>query len=218
MKKLFAYIALLPLASCLMLFASCSETKAEDEEFSEWQQRNDEYFSNIYQTAQQRIAAGDASWKIIRNWSLSQLLSIEPTQNIVVKVKKAGTGTTTPLYSDTTHVSYLGHLMPTESYPGGYVFEKTYVGDFDATTVVPVKLGVSQTKVTTSSGSTSTASNIDGMTTLLMNMHVGDYWEVYIPYYLGYGSSASSSIPAYSTLVFEVYLHDYWHAGANEKQ
>lgn len=207
----------MPFMAVALMFASCSETNNDDDEFANWQQRNDDYFTTVYETAQQRINAGDTSWKIIRNWSLSSLLTTVPTQHVVVKVKQAGTGTTSPLYSDTTHISYQGHLMPSAEYPGGYVFEKTYVGDFDAAKVVPVKLGVSQTKVISSSGSTSTSNNIDGMTTVLMNMHVGDYWEVYIPYYLGYGSSAYSSIPAYSTLVFDIYLHDYWHAGAVEK-
>jgi len=37
-------------------------------------------------------------------------------------------------------------------------------------------------------------------------MEVGDKWEVWIPWQLGYGSSASGTIPAYTTLVFEIEL------------
>ena len=47
---------------------------------------------------------------------------------------------------------------------------------------------------------------IDGMSTALQNMEVGDKWEIWIPQELGYGSSAKSSIPAYTTLVFEIEL------------
>ncbi len=218
MKKLLSLIFLLPVSVALLCLTSCSESDGDSDEYAQWQEKNDAFFTDIYQTAQQRIAQGDASWKIIRNWSLSSLVAAQPTQNIVVKVLQNGTGTTTPLYSDTTHVSYMGHLIPSENYEGGYVFEKTYVGDFNPATAIPVKLGVSQTKTTSSSGSSTSGSTIDGMVTTLMNMHVGDRWEVYIPYNLGYGSSASNSLPAYSTLIFDIYLHDYWHAGAVEKK
>ena len=44
------------------------------------------------------------------------------------------------------------------------------------------------------------------MTTALQDMHVGDLWEVYIPWNLAYGSSASGSTPKYSDLIFELYL------------
>ena len=50
---------------------------------------------------------------------------------------------------------------------------------------------------------------VDGWTTALQQMHVGDVWRLYIPQSLGYGSSTSNSnIPAYSTLVFDVYLRE----------
>jgi len=47
---------------------------------------------------------------------------------------------------------------------------------------------------------------IDGFSTALQHMDVGDKWEVWIPWQLGYGSSASGTIPAYTTLVFEIEL------------
>lgn len=47
---------------------------------------------------------------------------------------------------------------------------------------------------------------IDGFSTALQHMEVGDKWEVWIPWQLGYGSSASGTIPAYTTLVFEIEL------------
>ena len=37
-------------------------------------------------------------------------------------------------------------------------------------------------------------------------MKVGDQWELYIPYQLGYGKDGYSDIPGYSTLIFNVNL------------
>jgi len=37
-------------------------------------------------------------------------------------------------------------------------------------------------------------------------MQVGDKWEVWIPWKLGYGESGSGTIKGYSTLVFEIEL------------
>ena len=49
---------------------------------------------------------------------------------------------------------------------------------------------------------------VDGWATALQHMHVGDRWEVWIPYQLGYGVTGSSggsvTILPYSTLVFDM--------------
>jgi FKBP-type peptidyl-prolyl cis-trans isomerase FklB len=55
---------------------------------------------------------------------------------------------------------------------------------------------------------------VDGFSTALQNMHIGDRWLVYIPYTLGYGTTDSGTIPAYSTLVFDITLLAYYHPGA----
>lgn len=47
---------------------------------------------------------------------------------------------------------------------------------------------------------------IDGWSILLPYMPVGSKWRVYIPYYLGYGTSATTYVPAYSTLIFDIEL------------
>ena len=53
---------------------------------------------------------------------------------------------------------------------------------------------------------------IDGFYLALQRMRVGDRWVVYIPYWLGYGSTtyyyASPSIPAYSALIFDMELRE----------
>lgn len=47
---------------------------------------------------------------------------------------------------------------------------------------------------------------IRGFQIALMNMRVGDHWEVYIPAALGYGSRSDGDIPGNSTLIFEIEL------------
>lgn len=56
---------------------------------------------------------------------------------------------------------------------------------------------------------------IDGFVEVLQRMPIGSTWEVYIPYYLGYGNSdyayTSPTIPAYSALIFEIELKGYYN-------
>lgn len=47
---------------------------------------------------------------------------------------------------------------------------------------------------------------IDGFQMALCQMHIGDHWEVYIPWQKGYGKRSDADIPGYSTLVFEIQL------------
>lgn len=47
---------------------------------------------------------------------------------------------------------------------------------------------------------------IDGWIVAMQQMHVGDRWEVYIPYEMGYGLSNQPGIPGGSTLIFEIEL------------
>jgi len=63
----------------------------------------------------------------------------------------------------------------------------------------------------------SPSKSVDGFTTAVMNMHIGDRWKVYIPYQLGYGTStpSNSTIPAYSTLIFDITLVAYSRAGTH---
>jgi FKBP-type peptidyl-prolyl cis-trans isomerase len=51
---------------------------------------------------------------------------------------------------------------------------------------------------------------IDGWSLALQKMPVGSKWRIFIPYYLGYGSSGSTSgsisVRKYSTLIFDIKL------------
>lgn len=56
---------------------------------------------------------------------------------------------------------------------------------------------------------------IEGFTLAVQRMREGAEWEVYIPYYLGYGSTETNSllvtIPAYSALIFKMKLVEIDH-------
>lgn len=186
------------------LLTSCTEEDDTVEEYVDWQNKNETYFDNIYNTAKQKIAAGDTSWKIFRSWALVPDAATKPTDFIVVHVLEEGTGSGCPMYSDYTRVHYGGRLLPSTSYPDGRVFDSSWNGTYNAQSSKPTDLSVDGT--------------ITGWATALMQMHIGDRWEVYVPYTLGYGTSNATtssgviSVPAYSTLIFDIRLMAFWRA------
>ena len=178
------------LVTChLSLITSCSEDNEVEGEFDNWQVKNETYVEKL---------AG-SSLKKIKTYTKDQQTAGSVSDYIYVEVLENGSGTTCPLYTDTVRVAYRGHYMPTDTYADGLVFDQSYVGEFNWNTagfVSSVAFGF-----------------VDGFTTALMNMHVGDRWRVYIPYALGYGSSSNNGVLAYSTLVFDLAMVDFWHPG-----
>lgn len=199
--------------------ASCSEDDTTTNEYANWQARNDKAFADTLAYARQQIAAGNSDeWKVILCYSLANqtpnkdyngntaTLKYNDTDYIVVHVLDKGSGTESPLYTDSIQMSYRGRLLPTDSYANGYVFDQTFSGTFDKATALPTKAIMTPT-------STSTGF-VDGFTTALMSMHPGDHWQVFIPADLGYGTSDYNSIPGYSMLRFELALHSFKHLSA----
>lgn len=191
--------------------SSCREDDSTTNEYANWQERNNKAFADTLAYAK----AHTDEWKVILNWSFAnqtpnqgangstQTLSYADTDYIVVHVLDKGKGTETPLYTDSVQISYRGRVIPTTSYPNGYVFDQTYNGTFDKHTALPTKTTVN-------------AGYIDGFTTALMAMHPGDRWQVFIPAKLGYDSSEKTGIPAYSMLRFELTLHSLKHLSASQ--
>lgn len=202
------FLALVLFMGVLMGLASCSETNDDTEEYPDWQKKNSEYFQNIFSQALADIEQNgeNSQWDTIRCWSLNDTVArLNPTDYIVVHKIVNGTGSGCPLYTDSVMVHNLGKLLPSTSYPNGYVIEKSWDGDFNdynATTAYPKKWAVSGL--------------IDGYTTALMRMHIGDRWQVYVPWTLGYGTTAYNSIPAYSVLVWDITLLGYYRPGAEQ--
>ncbi len=185
-----------------LLLASCSESDGTVEEYPDWQNKNTAYWASTVSKAQNAIAQGDTSWKIFRNYSIEDTLSSAPvTDNIVVNVLENGTGSGSPLYTDSVRVRYEGRLLPSTSYADGYVFDTTWPeGTTDATA------GVADFKV---------SKLTDGFATALQHMHIGDKWLVYVPWTLAYGESGSGSIPGYSVLRFTIQLVAYSREGSS---
>lgn len=181
-----------------MVLASCSEDDNTVEEFPDWRNTNEAYFSDILSTAK---ANTDGSWKVFLSYALEDTIPTTDNDYIAVKVLRPGQGSGCPMFSDSVKVNYRGRLLPSTSYPEGYVFDQSYLSDEPDDTSMPVTMYVGGT--------------VDGFSTALQHMHIGDYWRVYIPYTLGYGTSESSVGPAYSTLVFDIELKAYYRAGVD---
>ena len=217
-----------PIFALSLLFAatmtSCSESNDEDTEYQNWETRNNEYFENVYQQAKVAIDAGDGSWLIVKSYTKVNGLKAyaegvelggSHTDCIVAHVVSQREGTehneaseinssetlfSSPLYIDTVRVHYRGRLIPSASYSDGKMFDSSWQGTYDVSTMVPAKMSL--------------AGLVDGFATAVMSMHVGDRWEVYVPWQLGYGSSSSSSsIPNCSVLRFDITLHSFCKPG-----
>ena len=203
------------------LFTSCTEKDNTVEEFTNWQSKNETYWNKLYTATQQKIKSGDTSWKIILNYTFQNqkqtsgsALTYSPENYIIAHVEQAGSGTASPLYSDSVSMHYMGRLIPSTTYTAGLIFDKSWSSDiFNAATSRPNHsyIGLSYD----SKGKP--ISLVDGFTTALMSMHRGDHWTVYIPYQLGYGSTSTGLVPAYSILIFDLRLVDFSHPGTKLK-
>lgn len=183
----------------LLGFASCTEADEEEEEWADWQNRNEAYFEEQYQ----KHDIETETCFILPSWGqptefYAATGGVAHTGCILVDVIKKGSAleTTSPLFTDSVSVNYSGRLMPTTHYPLGYEFDRSYLSKYDPDVDVPASLAVNGV--------------VEGFSTAVQHMRRGDKWRVIVPYQLGYGTSARTSIPAYSTLVFEIELIDFW--------
>lgn len=208
------YISLTAFAiCCLTLFmTSCKESDDTFDPYSNWQQRNEDYFLSVCDTARSAINSaktqyGNAweqhcSWRMYKNAMLDATTAGKTTDSICVYIEKSGTGSGCPLWTDSVRVNYRGWLMQTKDENGATlqtVFDQSFYGTFNEATASPSKLSPSGV--------------VYGFGTALMRMHIGDRWRIYIPNELGYSSTASSTVPAYSTLIFFVNLKAYYRPG-----
>lgn len=200
-KSILAY--LLMLVTVLFGLTACSEDDNKEEEFPDWKAKNEAYFENLYNATKQKIASGDTTWKIFKSWSKAETKTEEPTEYIIVHVLNEGSGSGYPFYTDSVRIHYSGRLLPSVSYPEGFNFDKSWKGEYNLSTMTP-RTGVVN-------------GFIDGFTTALLNMRIGDRWEVYMPHQLAYGKEKMSSthaIPPYSTLIFDITLSSFYRVGA----
>lgn len=184
--------------------ASCSEEDDTVEEFPNWQARNDAFFNSLTDSVINLLELNPArtDWKRIKSWSKSDSIEGSNSDYIIVNVIEEGdAASATPLYTDTVTVHYLGRLLPSVSYPYGYVFDQSYYGNYYDDVSKPLQMAI---------GNSGGNMLVDGFATALQHMRRGDHWMVYIPYQLGYGSQSQTGVPAYSTLIFDLRLVDFW--------
>lgn len=180
----------------LLMFVSCKEEDDTIVEYENWQTVNDNYYKKFVEEAKGK-AQISSSWALYSCYTRPETgFDLSYSDYVVVEKLEEGKGTTSPLLTDSIAVHYVGHLLPSKSYPNGFEFDRSYIGTFDPVVASPSKLSM--------------VGVVKGFTTALLHMHRGDYWRIYIPYQLGYDSYSNGTIPSYSTLIFEVRLEDYW--------
>lgn len=186
----------------LFFIAACSESDDEEGDYDNWQQRNEAYFATLADSLRQQ----PAQWVRYKSYSLDQSSEGSATDYVYAKVISRGDDGDSPMFTDSVRVSYQGRLIPSATYPQGYVFDGTAYGTYNNATNATAKM------VMAASGSEAL---ISGWITALLHMHRGDHWRLYIPHQLGYGAQdkSSSGIPAYSTLIFDLTLVDFSPVG-----
>ena len=190
MKKsilwLVSVLFLLPFA-----ITSCEEDTGLVNPYGDWKNRNQLYIDSIAKEAKEN----PMQWKVIHTYKFPEptdpLAAKVVNDYVYCKVLENGSGTMSPLFTDTVSTHYRGQLIPL--YDGSkVVFDQSFKGNLNTETAVPVEFAVGGV--------------IEGWTTALQHMVEGDRWEVYIPYNLAYGTYGQSDIPGYATLIFDMQL------------
>lgn len=221
MRKLSTIVAL---CMGIFIFSACSSDDGEDPnaEYYNWKTRNDTYFEEVYQKATEKIEAGDEKWyKIMSyakndadnhsNYIIVNVLEQKEDgdynahKEVVNGTKNNNDGLMCPLVSDSCYITYRGNMIPSKTYNTVATPDNIYVGyQFDTKW-----FGNELIKEEAVMWGTTPGSLVEGFSTALQYMHVGDRWRVYIPYRLGYGSNANGNIQAYSTLIFDIYMESF---------
>ena len=205
------------LIAALGLFTACAEKEAASE-FDNWEARNTAAFVDTLRLANAEIAKAKAqygaawadhcNWRTYRSYTNIDVANTTWKDSIAVRIHQRGTGSGTPLYTDTVRVAYIGRLLPTDLHPEGYVFDKTGTSAQWDRVFSPQYMQTNQFAV---------SNLVEGFTTALQQMHIGDRWRVFMPADMGYGATTKGSIPAYSMLIFDMQLTQYWRAGSRGK-
>lgn len=172
---------------CLtLLFISCDKTESFDDQ---WQLDNEEAFA--------KIAANTKDYSKINSQSTAGY--------IMYKELESGDGET-PTFGQRVNILFSGWYkrdwsLNEDSYTdenGNFIQNKITFASSNRTDI-PSTLLIDNSKV---------GLMTDGLATALQNMQVGDKWEIWIPWNLGFGASdyQGYGIKGYTTLVFEVEL------------
>lgn len=199
----------------LAVFVGCEETDDTVNEFDNWAPRNETFMRDTLALANRQVQAakrqwGDAweehcDWRVYPSYCVTTGGKTTWEDSIAVRVVEHGKGNGCPLYTDSVRVTYAGRLIPSVSYPAGYLFDRSGMSN-KIEEIMDSRFAVST--------SFKVSNLVEGFTTALMHMHNGDYWRVFIPSNMGYGTGGSDKIPGSSTLVFDMRLNAYYRQGA----
>lgn len=164
-----------------ILFAACNKTQTFDDT---WKEGNEAQFAAISS-----------------NPEYTKLESQSGNGYIMYKEISQGDGAT-PFFTDRVKILYTGWYKNIWSKPDTYTDEN---GNVITNKIVFDTTGDQNNNIPRIF-SVSPASIIEGLSTALQNMQVGDKWELWIPWQLGYKESGNGPIRGYTTLVFEVEL------------
>lgn len=193
MKKTLWLLWAALITSCL--FSACDET-SEVNEYADWRNRNQRFVDSIAAVAEENA---DGNWRIYKSYTLppdnpNDLTVVKDVNNYVYcHIEENGTGTTSPIYTDSIRASYRVWLI------NDILIDQSFRGEFNPAISVPSKFSMSST--------------IIGWTTALQQMRTGDSWTIYIPYELGYGKRQSGDVPGYSALKYWVNLAGVYPTG-----
>ena len=184
-------IRTLALLSCLagLFMAACTEDTGTIYPYHDWENRNQHVIDSIASVA----ATHTGQWKTLHTYKFDPIIGAPMDNNdyVYAHILQDGAGRACVNATDTVVVHYRGQLIPLAD-GQKVVFDESFRGTLDIATARPVEF---------------VAGNlITGWTTALTQMHEGDYWTIYVPYTLGYGSEGSTGIPGFSTLIFDIYL------------
>lgn len=193
MKKTLWLLWAALITSCL--FSACDET-SEVNEYADWRNRNQRFVDSIAAVAEENA---DGNWRIYKSYTLppdnpNDLTVVKDVNNYVYcHIEENGTGTTSPIYTDSIRASYRVWLI------NDVLIDQSFRGEFNSAISVPSKFAMSST--------------IIGWATALQQMRTGDSWTIYIPYELGYGEKQSGDVPGYSALKYWVNLAGVYPTG-----
>lgn len=166
----------------ILVFVSCSK---DDETDNIWKESNEAAFTKT---------AASSEFKVI--------VSESKMGSIAYRVIESGEGKT-PLFTDKVKVLYTGWYKRVDWNKGD-----TYINE-DGVKITNKVIFDSTADRADTPQLFQVSSVVDGFSTALQHMKVGDKWEVWIPWRLGYGELGSSNrIPGHTTLVFEIELVD----------
>lgn len=205
MKRFWAIFTVLA-AVVMLAFSSCKETK-EFDDHANWQKRNSEFIESIAikcdlnsQQYSEISSIPEGTPFRLLSFKLDPNKTFGNGSYVYCEIITKGTGSVSPQYTDSVRINYRVRLIPTDYYPEGQVVDQSFkTQSLDPSVNIPASFAVRGV--------------IEGVTTALMHMHCGDYWRLYIPSDLAYGSNDNGIIPAYSTLIFEINLTELARTG-----